>query len=308
MQDFRIHFELIIFIKCLFLLSHCPWGAGNASINRESRFSPTERHVLSVSSSWISAGWVSRFDRLHLFSPRFRCSWMPLSSGICPVILFTLMWPWLNRVRPLKTTPHLNCLLMRINEACVCGGVVPLLFWSSSKICCCRMECYSAVCLTGFCFFFFLFLAPVITLWLVAFTLCTALRSQEQQKRFSPCCLLSPPPPPLFPPPPSLWRRHAHVSHVMFYGGISAVVPLVDVQNIQQLLSLDPWVTPIKTSQSFTSALIINSSFYYTQNEDISNPGSETEQGGEERGSACPRGPRGPAGPPGIEVGCSTPQ
>ncbi|XP_056901335.1 acetylcholinesterase collagenic tail peptide isoform X2 [Takifugu flavidus] len=73
-----------------------------------------------------------------------------------------------------------------------------------------------------------------------------ALRSQEQQKRFSPCCLLSPPPPPLFPPPPSLWRRHAH-------------------------------------------------------NEDVGNKGSETEQGGEDKGSACPRGPRGPAGPPGIE-------
>ncbi|XP_022624187.1 acetylcholinesterase collagenic tail peptide-like [Seriola dumerili] len=41
-------------------------------------------------------------------------------------------------------------------------------------------------------------------------TPCTALRPQEQQKRFNPCCLLSPPPPPLFPPPPSLWRRHAH--------------------------------------------------------------------------------------------------
>lgn len=51
-----------------------------------------------------------------------------------------------------------------------------------------------------------------------ACTPCTALRSQEQQKRFSPCCLLSPPPPPLFPPPPSLWRRHPHVSqsHVTF--------------------------------------------------------------------------------------------
>ncbi|XP_005472508.1 acetylcholinesterase collagenic tail peptide isoform X4 [Oreochromis niloticus] len=37
-----------------------------------------------------------------------------------------------------------------------------------------------------------------------------ALRSQDQQKRFSPCCLVSPPPPPLFPPPPSLWRLYPH--------------------------------------------------------------------------------------------------
>nr|XP_046255949.1 acetylcholinesterase collagenic tail peptide isoform X1 [Scatophagus argus] len=74
----------------------------------------------------------------------------------------------------------------------------------------------------------------------------TALRPQEQQRRFSPCCLLSPPPPPLFPPPPSLWRRHAH-------------------------------------------------------NEDISYHGGDSEQGNEDKGSACVRGPRGPAGPPGIE-------
>lgn len=62
-----------------------------------------------------------------------------------------------------------------------------------------------------------------LPVWLTACTPCTALRSQEQQKRFNPCCLLSPPPPPLFPPPPSLWRRHAHVSqsHVTFYCGIS---------------------------------------------------------------------------------------
>lgn len=49
---------------------------------------------------------------------------------------------------------------------------------------------------------------------------------------------------------------------------------------------------------------LIASSFYYIQNEDISNQGSETEQGGGgDKGSTCPRGPRGPAGPPGIEVG-----
>lgn len=69
----------------------------------------------------------------------------------------------------------------------------------------------------------------------------------------------------------------------------------------------DPGYNP----SEFTSALIIDSPFYYKQNEDISNQGSETEQASEDKGSACPRGPRGPAGPPGIEVGseifsCST--
>ena len=52
-----------------------------------------------------------------------------------------------------------------------------------------------------------------------------------------------------------------------------------------------------------SGALIIDSPFYYIQNEDVSNQDSESEQAGEDKGSACPRGPRGPAGPPGIEVG-----
>lgn len=47
----------------------------------------------------------------------------------------------------------------------------------------------------------------------------------------------------------------------------------------------------------------IDSPFCFIQNEDFSDEGDETEQGGEDTGSACPRGPRGPVGPPGIEVG-----
>ncbi|XP_045901957.1 acetylcholinesterase collagenic tail peptide isoform X1 [Micropterus dolomieu] len=46
-----------------------------------------------------------------------------------------------------------------------------------------------------------------------------ALRSQEQQKRFSPCCLMGPPPPPLFPPPPSLWHRYTHNEETSNHGG-----------------------------------------------------------------------------------------
>ncbi|XP_028326200.1 acetylcholinesterase collagenic tail peptide isoform X3 [Gouania willdenowi] len=53
------------------------------------------------------------------------------------------------------------------------------------------------------------------------FIVSTALRSQEQQRRFNPCCLVSPPPPPLFPPPPSLWRRHAHIEGTSQHGGDS---------------------------------------------------------------------------------------
>lgn len=138
---------------------------------------------------------------------------------------------------------------------------------------------------------------------LVACVPCTALRSQEQQKRLSPCCLMSPPPPPLFPPPPSLWRRHVHVSlsHVTFYCEISAVASLVDTRNNPTLTVCWPLSDPGYNPSEITSALIIDSPFYYIQNEDVSNQDSETEQAGE--GSACPRGPHGPAGPPGIEVG-----
>lgn len=100
----------------------------------------------------------------------------------------------------------------------------------------------------------FLLILTSLSMGLTACTPRTALGSQEQQKRFSPCCMLSPPPPPLFPPPPSLWRRNAHVSrgHVTFYCGISVDVSLGDIQTVPRLLSFDPWMTPWKHSDGGT--------------------------------------------------------
>lgn len=90
-----------------------------------------------------------------------------------------------------------------------------------------------------------------------------------------------------------------------FYCDISAAAAsMVDVQKKK--------ITPALTvsrplsdpgSSEFTSASNIDPPFYFIQNEDFSDEGDETEQGGEDKGSACPRGPRGPVGPPGIEVG-----
>lgn len=94
--------------------------SGNASINRERRSRPSVRgtgmlypcpalgclpdgcHVLIVCTC------------LALASAALTC---PEAREICLVILFTLMWPLINRVRPLKTTSGLHCLFMRILKA-----------------------------------------------------------------------------------------------------------------------------------------------------------------------------------------------
>lgn len=96
-------------------------------------------------------------------------------------------------------------------------------WWSGQDSHCCRSYVRHINMTSSDCLLPNFWRLASLPVWLTACTPCTALRSQEQQKRFSPCCLLSPPPPPLFPPPPSLWRRHTHVSqsHVTFYCGIS---------------------------------------------------------------------------------------